>query len=145
MRLSAIILIALCHCATAIAQEVESTRILGDYQVHFSVFNSQYVPADIASIHKLVRGKDQALINITVQEAATGKAVAARVSGHARNLLQQLKPLEFKAIEEPGAHYSIASLRHSNEEVFHFIIDILPPQSARPLRLEFNRKLYMEQ
>ncbi len=145
MRFASLVLISICYCLPAFAQEVESTRILGDYQVHYSVFNSQYVPADIATVHGLVRGKDQALINITVQEAATGKTIPARVSGHARNLLQQLKPLDFKAIEEPGAHYSIASLRHSHEEVFHFIIDISPPSASRPLRLEFNRKLYVEQ
>lgn len=144
MRFLTLILILLLNCTAVLAQEVESTRNLGGYLVHYSVFNSQYVPAEVATVHGLVRGKDQALINIAVQDPATGKPVPAKVSGHARNLLQQNKPLTFRAIEEPGAHYSIASLRHSNEEVFHFIIDILPPDASKPLRLEFDRKLYTE-
>lgn len=122
--------------------DMESTRQFDGYDVHYMVFASEFVTAEIAALHGLVRGRDQALVNISVHEADSGKSVRATVTGTARNLIQQSKPLSFKTIEEPGAIYAIASLRHSNEEVFHFFIDILPEGETRPLQLEFTRKLY---
>lgn len=122
--------------------DMESTRKFDRYEVHYMVFDSEFVTADIAALHGLVRGPDQALINISVHEADSGEAVRAAVTGQARNLIQQSKPLRFKTIEEPDAIYAIASLRHSNEEVFHFSLEILPEGETRPLQLEFTRKLY---
>lgn len=122
--------------------EMESTRQFDGYDVHYMVFDSEFVTPEIAALHGLVRGRDQALINISVHEATSGKPVRASVTGQARNLIQQSKPLSFKTIEEPDAVYALASLRHTNEEVFHFRIDILPEGEARPLLLEFTRKLY---
>ncbi len=122
--------------------EMESTRQFGDYDVHYMVFDSEFVTAEIAALHGLVRGRDLALINISVHEASSGKPVRATVTGQARNLIQQSRPLSFKTIEEPDAVYAIASLRHTNEEVFHFHLDILPEGETRPLQLQFTRKLY---
>lgn len=122
--------------------EMESTQHFGDYDVHYMVFASEFVTPEIAALHGLVRGSDQALVNISVHEADSGKSVPATVTGKARNLIQQSKSLSFKTIEEPGATYAIASLRHNNEEVYHLFIDILPAGETTPLQLEFTRKLY---
>src|SRR5690606_35804015 len=112
-----------------------------DYTVHYSTFNSLFVPADIAAAHKLVRAKDQTLINIAVQRKADGQSVSANVSGTAKNLLQQLKNIDFKTIEEPGAVYYIGALRHTNEEVFHLDLKIVPQGETRPLEFRLSRKL----
>lgn len=44
----------------------ERSRVFADYTVHFSVFNSAFVPAEVAAAYKITRAKDQALINISV-------------------------------------------------------------------------------
>ena len=103
---------------------MDSTQEFDNYLVHYSVFNSAFIPADIAKLHNLVRAKDQALVNISVQDKHSGESIAAQVEGTARNLMQQQKTLTFVTLQEPGASYAIAALRHSNEEVFHF--DISP-------------------
>lgn len=128
-----------------LAANVEDTeKEFEKYRVHYSVFNSEFIPANIASIHNLVRAKDQALINIAVEDKATKKTVKAKISGVAKNLIQQTKTLDFKAIEEPDAYYSLAPIRHTNEEIFHFTIQVLPEGESQALEVKFTRKLYTE-
>lgn len=131
-------------CAVALADDEQSSKNFGRYTVHYSTFNSLFVPADIAKIHKLVRAKDQTLINISVQKNADGKPVPAKVTGTAENLLQQLKTIDFKTIEEPGAVYYIGALRHTNEEIFHLDFAIVPEGENTPLEFRLSRKLYTE-
>lgn len=127
----------------ALAEDL-SSKDFGVYTVHYSTFNSLFVPAEIAEVHGLVRARDQTLINIAVQKTADGKAVPAQITGTAKNLLQQLKTLSFKTIEEPGAVYYLGALRHSNEEIFHLDFTIVPQGETTPLQLRLTRKLYTE-
>jgi len=62
----------------------DSFTDIGDHTVNYTVFNSLFVPANIAGIH----------------------------TGTAKNLIQQSKALAFKTIKEPDAQYYIAPLRH---------------------------------
>lgn len=121
--------------------EKDSEKI-GNFTVQYTVFNSQFILADIANLHGLVRAKDQALVNISVLDNATGKTVAATIKGRAKNLLQQTKTIDFKAIQEQDAVYYIGALRHTNEEVFHFTIDI--NIDGQDHTIKFIRKLYVE-
>lgn len=129
---------------TAYATEQESTKVFGPYTVHYSTFNSLFVPADIAKIHNLVRAKDQTLINIAVQKTDGRIPVAAQVSGTAKNLLQQQKAIEFKTIQEQDTVYYIGALRHTNEEIFHLDFSIVPEGELQPLTFRISRKLYTE-
>lgn len=128
----------------AVNSATESSREVGPYTVHFTVFPSTFVPAEIASRHGLTRAGNRSLINIAVADRATGKPVKAAVTGTAKNLMQQQKPLEFLAIDESDAHYAIASLRHSQEELFHFALNIAPEGGAQGFPFEFSRILYLE-
>lgn len=143
LRFMALILLT-ATASRVCAEEVESSKNFGEYTVHYSTFNSLFIPAEIAAVHKLVRAKDQTLINIAVQRSADGKSVPAEVTGSAKNLLQQVKTIQFKSIEEPDAIYYLGSLRHSNEEVFHLEITIVPEGTSNPLKLRLSRKLYTE-
>jgi len=144
LRLLALLLSTGIAVYSAQAEEISSSKNFGTYTVHYSTFNSLFVPAEIAQIHKLVRAKDQTLINIAVQKTADGEAVPARITGSAKNLLQQVKTVDFKTIEEPGAIYYLGALRHTNEEVFHLDFAIVPEGESSPLQLRLTRKLYTE-
>lgn len=116
--------------------------------VYYSVFSSTSLQPDIAQQYGLVRGKDQVLINIAVvKNDESGRGIPARVSGSARNLMQQQKTLEFKTIAEQNATYYLASLRVLNEEVFHFEITVSPEErepeiDTSPYVIKFTKKLY---
>lgn len=133
-----------CLAPAGFADEQESTKVFGPYTVHYSTFNSLFVPADIAQIHQLVRAKDQTLINIAVQKTVDGSPVSAQVTGTAKNLLQQQKNIEFKTIQEQETVYYIGSLRHTNEEIFHLDFSIVPEGETQPLTFRVSRKLYTE-
>ncbi|WP_051235523.1 DUF4426 domain-containing protein [Marinimicrobium agarilyticum] len=116
----------------------------GDYQVYYSVFNSTFVPADIAAIHGLVRGEDRALINISVTSAEGGLGQKAEVNGTATNLMQQAQPLDFQEINEGGTYYYIAPMRHTEEEVYNFRVNVKPEGAERAFELTFSQKMYTE-
>ncbi len=116
----------------------------GDYQVYYSVFNSTFVPPDIASVHGIVRGEDRALINISVIRADGGLGVPAKVSGAATNLLQQSQTLSFQEISEADTTYYIAPVRHLNEEIYNFSIQVQPDGAEQAFDLRFTQKLYIE-
>jgi hypothetical protein len=143
IRLLALVLTAVSVLSVQ-AEEVSSSKNFGNYTVHYSTFNSLFVPAEIAGIHKLVRAKDQTLINIAVQKTVSGDAVPASIEGTAKNLLQQVKTIDFKTVEEPGAIYYLGALRHTNEEIFHLDFTIIPEGESTPLQLRLTRKLYTE-
>lgn len=135
-------------CANAHADNApsppEGTKEMGEYLVHYSTFASLFVPADIAKVHDLVRAKDQSLLNIAVQKKVDGSPVAAQVSGTAKNLMQQVKQISFKTIDEPDAIYYIGAIRHTNEEILHLDLAIVPEGESQPLEFRLTRKLYTE-
>lgn len=128
-------------------KSVDTSQVVGDYRVHFSVFNSAFVPADIAQLHQLIRAKDRALVNISVTregQVEQGVGIKAVVEGSATNLMQQRKSLAFKEINEGIAHYYLAPLRHSQEELINFEINLLPEGEVKPIVIKFNRTLYID-
>lgn len=116
----------------------------GAYQVYYSVFNSTFVPADIAGIHGLVRGEDRALVNISITSAEGGLGQQAEVTGTATNLMQQAQPLDFQEINEGDTYYYIAPMRHTEEEVYNFRITVKPEGAERSFELTFSQKMYTE-
>src|SRR5688572_28744022 len=143
-QLLALMLLTIANLQQSFAEDLSSSKNFGAYTVHYSTFNSLFVPADIAQIHQLVRAKNQTLINIAVQKTADSTAVPAKITGTAKNLLQQVKTIDFKTIEEPGAIYYLGALKHSNEDIFHLDFTIVPDGESIPLQLRLTRKLYTE-
>ncbi|GAB1255677.1 DUF4426 domain-containing protein [Aurantivibrio plasticivorans] len=117
----------------------------GTLDIHHSVFSSTSLTPKIAERYQLVRGKDYVLVNIAVVPQSTpGQGIPAKVTGKATNLMQQMKSLDFKEIEEPGTVYYIAELRVTEEEHFHFDIDVaLPGESS--INIKFTKKMYVNE
>lgn len=133
-----------CLLSAGVFAAEDNSQTFGIYTVHYSTFNSLFVPAEVAKIHGIVRAKDQTLINIAIKETATNRAVAAEVTATAKNLMQQSKTVSFKTITEADAVYYIGALRHTNEEVFHLDFKILPEGANQPIEFRLTRKLYTE-
>lgn len=126
---------------------IDSSQNFGAYTVHFTVFNSTFVPPEIARIHQLTRARDRALINISVTRhdgTASSLGLPARVRGSATNLLQQQRTLNFQTIDEGNAVYYLASLRHTNEEVINFAIEVQPEGKPDSFTVRFTRTLHLE-
>jgi hypothetical protein len=129
------------------AKPIATSKTFGEYTVHFSVFNSTLVPEEIAKIYQLTRGSQQVLINVSLTKTADGKTslgLPGKVSGTATNLIQQQRALEFKTISEGEATYYLASLRHTNEEVMNFAIEVQTDAGQVPMVVKFTRTLHTE-
>ncbi|OZY87615.1 hypothetical protein CBP51_11785 [Cellvibrio mixtus] len=128
-------------------KEIATQQKFGAYTVHYNVFNSTDIPANIAEAYKLVRGKDRALVNISVtktDKGVTSLGLPAQVSGARRNLMQQKQTLKFIEVNEGEATYYLAPFVFNNEELLHFDIELQVDGVARPLSITFNRTLYAD-
>lgn len=129
------------------SKEIKTFQKFGAYTVHYNVFNSKLVPPEVAEIHNLTRGKDLALMNISLtktENGVTSLGLPAQIKAKAINLMQQTKSLEIIEIKEPEATYYLASIRYTNEEDLRFEVSVLPPGETTPLKITFNRRLYTE-
>jgi hypothetical protein len=128
-------------------KEIQTSKKFGAYTVHYNVFNSKSIPTEVASLYKLTRSKDIALVNISLTKTENGVAslgLPAKVSVKAVNLMQQVKTLEFMEIKEPDATYYIAKFRHTNEEDIRFEVSVVPEGETKPLTVSFTRRLFTE-
>lgn len=133
-----------------LAQQKPPYEKFDDVTVHFSVFNSTQIQAKIAELNQLKRSSNTVLVNIAIvdNDAPHSGGIAAKISGHAANLMQQQKTLDFKEIRENGVVYYLASLRFNNEEIFHFTIEVeslfgdKKSSPAKSRTIKFTKKLY---
>lgn len=120
----------------------------GEYQIHYSVFPSNVISADVAAIYKIKRSAYRGLVNITPQkiignEQTTG--IKSTVNGKARNLIGNTQVLEFKEIIEGDVIYYLAEFGFSNEETFSFTIDVSPEEkSTVVIPIKFQKKFYVD-
>jgi hypothetical protein len=137
-RLAAVMLILISTPAVL----AEQKQRLGDWDVHYILFQTSFLKPDIAARHGIVRGRDRALLNISVI-GTDGLPVAASITGRFRNLLEQTSILEFQEIQEGTAVYYLAEVRHTDRETLRFVIDITPPDGI-PQQLRFQQQMFSD-
>ncbi len=128
-------------------KEISTSQKAGDYTVHFNVFNSTDIPASVAEQFKLVRGKDRALVNISLVKTENGSVslgLPAIVSGVTRNLMQQKQDLKFIEVKEGDVTYYLAPFVFNNEDLLYFDIQVKANESSSPIMVQFNRTLYKD-
>lgn len=128
-------------------KEIRTSQSAGDYTVHFNVFNSSDIPAVVAEQFKLVRGKDRALVNISLvktENGSTSLGLPAIVSGVTRNLMQQKQDLKFIEVKEGGVTYYLAPFVFNNEDLLYFDIQVKANENASSILVQFNRTLYKD-
>lgn len=130
---------------TAGVYAVETHQDFDNYRVQFSVVNSTFIPPEVAQAHDLTRARDQALINLSITHTGGDEpryGVPAQVSGQATNLMQQSRKLDFIEVREAEVVYYLAPLRHTNEEVMRFHLQVQPEGETQPLEMRFERTLH---
>ncbi|MEE8059387.1 MAG: DUF4426 domain-containing protein [Pseudomonadales bacterium] len=113
----------LCGCsAIASAQQMKS---FGDYDIHYSAYNSTFLAPNIAKIYGITRGSNTAILTISVQpQGGVGDGVTAEITGKANNLIQQVKYFDFKEIKEGRAIYYVSSFKFDDEDALTFDIEV---------------------
>ena len=137
-------------------KEIQTSQTFGEYTVHYNVFNSKTIPADVANTYHLKRGSNTAIVNIALTKALKNQkgnslGIAAKISGKATNLMQQTEALNFSEVQEgdskveTSATYYLASFYYINEEDIHFTVQISPSDDpSKRFEVSFTRRLYAE-
>lgn len=113
------------------------------YTVHYNAQNSSELSPEVARRHGISRNPKLAMVMVTVQDS-TGTAVAATVTGQARNLLAQTQPLEMREIREGASVYYLGLFTISNRETQAFNLDIHPMGAAQGFRLVFSQQFFVD-
>ncbi|OYD25515.1 DUF4426 domain-containing protein [Oceanimonas baumannii] len=124
----------------AFQASAEETRI-GDWTVHYSAFPSTFISPEVAQSNNLERSRYNGLLNIAVLDA-DGKSVQVALRGQGKNLLGNVRQLEFQTIREGESIYYIAQYPYRNEDNVLFTIDISSPTQGG--ELSFRHTFYTE-
>jgi len=126
----------------ALPAAADQFKSFDDVEVHYAVVNTLFLQPDVAAHYGIVRGKDRAIVNLSVL-GHDGVALLADVTGTAVNLLSQQAPLQFSVIREGDAIYYIASITYTDQDVLRFRIAVNAPDRA-PMNLEFQQQMFVE-
>lgn len=140
-------LLAYCLFALLLALPAQAEQqTFGEWDIHYSVFNSTFLQPDVAATYGIVRGADRMVINVSVRKRLddnTTREQRANVSGSHSDLIRST-PLAFREIVEKGAIYYIASFRILKQETLRFRLQVQPDANRPPYPVEFTRKLYAD-
>lgn len=121
-----------------------SSADIGDHIVHFSALSTDLIPPEVARAYNIVRSKNRAMLNVSVLEAETGKAVTATVTVKTVNLTGQLKTVTMRRVEEQDAIYYIGETPVANRETLIFDISVTPEGATQASEVRFKRQFYSD-
>ncbi|WP_416307606.1 DUF4426 domain-containing protein [Neptunicella sp. SCSIO 80796] len=141
MRLSfkSIIASLLLLCSVTHAEQLEK---LGPWDVHYIVIPSTFITPEISKAYGLQRSKYKALINISVLDSQSKEAQSVVVSGTAKNLLGQIRQLDFQEVKEQQSIYYLAQFTIDDDELWRFDITVRHGNDSQ--KLMFKQKVYAE-
>jgi hypothetical protein len=126
----------------ALAQQTET---FGPFDLHYSVVNTTFLDPKIAASYGITRGKDRAILNLSLRENIDGKSEsrAMALQGRSSDLIHK-QDLVFREIREGESIYYIAEFTFINEEWRIFEIDFRPESADKSHTFKFKHQLYFD-
>lgn len=122
----------------------EYSAVFGEFRVFFHAISTDEVPPDVARAVGVVRAKNRAMLNISVQRIEDSAAVEAAVEVNAANLTGQLKPITMRKVEQGEAIYYLGELSVNNRETIIFDISVTPAGSEDAFEVRTKRIYYTD-
>jgi hypothetical protein len=147
VALSSLALLAACgpgeQATVPQAEPAEASFVdIGDHVVHFSAQLTDQLPLEVARAYSIERNPNRAMLNVSVLQDGTNKAVTATVTVKTVNLTGQLKNVVMRQIDEQEAIYYIGETPVANQEVLIFDISIQPEGVGMAANVRFQRQFY---
>lgn len=121
--------------------------VFGNYIVYYNALPTDMLAPQVARQYKIKRSKNRGMFNIAVQRRVPGKPlgqpVAARISGQAVNLNEQVKKMKPREIKEGTTIYYIGEFPVADRETLDFTFEITPEGEAKPFTLRFRQTFYV--
>jgi len=131
----------------ALQAQAAGFRDFGDYQLHWSVLPSTFLPPEVARANDLQRSKGIGIVNISImqeQDNGTLKPVSGQVEGTVTNDIRQVNFLAFRRIQEGDAVYFIAEYQYPAGELMTFNITARPTGHQQDLSVRFTHTLFSD-
>lgn len=143
------VLATLILLTTALAGPVRAEQMVrfGDLEIHYIALNTTTLSADMAERYDVPRADNRALVNVAgrrVQADGSTKPATLEIRGTVTNLLEQMEPLEFREIREPGAIYYLETVTFSDREMLRFELEITDPATGETHPLRFRKELWKQ-
>lgn len=116
----------------------EQKETLGDWDVHYSAFNSTSLSPSVAAQYNLTRSASKGVLNIAVLDKKSQRAQTPGITGQVVNPLGQIRNLDFQLVTEGDASYYLAQFGYSNAETLRFTIQVGEQQ-----RFKFNQEFWL--
>lgn len=115
----------------------------GSHVVYANAVLTDTLAPQAAKQHGITRSKQRGLLNVSV-EKKTGErpfpSVRAQINVQATNLAGQLKEVEVREVDSGDYVYYIGTFSVAPRETVNFDIEVIPEDSGKPLRLQFERR-----
>ena len=98
----------------------EQKKVFGEYEVHYIGLNSSFLPEDAAAAYNIPRSRSLGYLSISILKDEGGELavpVSAKLTGTIRNLIGQVRELEFREIKETNAVYYISTFRFDDKDL----------------------------
>ncbi len=122
----------------------DNMKKLGGMNVHYMAISATFLTPEIAKAYGIERSRYNGLVNISVLDNTKpgNPAKTVSITGKAKNLVGQSKPLEFVEVKEGDAIYYLAQVSYHNEETIQFNLTINDGNESQ--QLEFSQKFYVD-
>jgi hypothetical protein len=125
----------------------EQKKIFGEYEVHYIGLNSSFLPEDVAAAYSIPRSRSLGYLSISVLKNEGGELavpVSAKLTGTIRNLIGQVRELEFREIRESSAVYYISTFRFDDKDRYTIDLKATPEGQPSTFNVTFSQQFYQE-
>ena len=130
-----------CDSRLAVPAALEAAAL--DHEVDYKAFNSTFLRPEVAKLYGIDRDEKLGVVMVSVyQKDALGVGVEACVRGAARNLIGQIKGLNFDEIREGSAIYHISTFRFMSEEHITFEVDVEIAATGKTHELKWKQQFW---
>ena len=109
----------------------------GTFAIHYTVFPSTIIPAEVAQAHEITRADHKIIVNVSLKKDEL--PTRAQLTGEVINLLNQVVALDFVEVREADAVYYLATHIALPEDILRFNLLVTPFQTD-PFPITFMRR-----
>lgn len=125
------------------AGHAQNAKTVGEHTIHYVAYNSRFLSPEVASAYGITRGDDIGLVNISVQQTGViAEGMEASISGHAINMIQQVKHMQFREVREGKAVYYISPFKFDHEDSLTFTFDVLIKATGQSHTVKWQQKFW---
>lgn len=134
-----------CSLLATLANAQQSERF-DEFELHYSIVYSTFLTAEIAAKFGIPRGKDKAMLTLSVRDADAGDVEGRpmEISGRTWDLITG-GDMKIKEVREGRATYYLIPFEFLNREYRFFEFDFTPEGSSKTFSYTFKTQLWRQE